>query len=359
MLHAALSLRTRQPTPRVRVSGSRCGHLQARPLGLLLGSAARAGKQIMRITVITPAYNVARFIGAAIASVLAQTHPDWTMVVVDDGSTDGTASVVAACQDPRVQLVRQANAGVSAARNRAIAASDGEAVLFLDGDDWLAPDAMARLAAALKDCDAVAAYGAYAFVTEDGGTVVATKPGPFPEGDILRRLVVQNLFANGGHLLVRAGAVRTAGGFRADLRYGEDWEYWCRLAAAGRFAVAPGPAPLLFVRQRGGSAYLRMASDPGAFVPCVDAIFAGPAVLARLGRAQAAALRRQTEAENRWIIGRELIRHGRRGEGLAWLRRAFAGRPSGKRALLLAAAHGLPLLPSRLRGPFRGYATAG
>ena len=310
----------------------------------------------MHITVVTPAYNVARFVGAAVTSVLDQTHQDWTMVVIDDGSTDDTAAHVAHFSDKRVRLLRQPNAGVSAARNRGLAEVDGEAVLFLDADDWLAPDALTRMAAALAASRAVAAYGAFWFVAEDGNTVTGCKSGPFPSGDILERLLVQNLFANGGHMLISRDAVAGAGRFRSDIRYGEDWEYWCRLAARGRFAVVPGAAPLLYVRQRSGSAYLRMASDPAAFSPCMDAIFANPAVVARLGAARLGVLRRRTEAENRWIIGRELIRHGRQTEGLGWLRRSFAGHPSPKRAALLAAAHGLRLLPQPLHGPFRRYA---
>ena len=310
----------------------------------------------MRITVVTAAYNVAGFLGATIDSLLAQTHRDWRLVLVDDGSTDDTAAVAARFDDPRIRVLRQRNAGVSAARNRGIGGIEGEAVMVLDGDDWLAPDALARLAAALDRApDAIAAYGAFCFVSEDGRMRVGAKPGPFPAGDILERLLVENLFANGGHLLIRAEAVRRAVGFRSDIAYGEDWEFWCRLALAGRFATVPGTAPLLFVRRRGGGALLRMASQPRAFRPCMNAIFGNPALIARLGAARTAALRQQAEAENCWIIGRELIRHGSRGEGLRWLRRSVRQRPSARRAALLAAAHLLPLLPPGLRGPFRSY----
>lgn len=317
-----------------------------------------ASRDLMHITIVTPAYNVAGYLGAAIESVLAQTHRTWTMLVIDDGSTDDTASVAAGFADPRIRLLRQANCGVSAARNRGIGRIDGAAVMFLDADDWLAADALVRLAATLDTHpEAIAAYGAYCFVTEDGRTRVASKTGPFPEGDILERLLVQNQFANGGHMLIRAAAVAQAVGFRSDIRYGEDWEFWCRLALAGRFAVVPGMAPLLFVRQRSGGAVLRLASNPRAFQPCMDAIFSNPALIARFGAPRVAALRQQAEVENRWIIGRELIRHGHRAEGLTWLRRSFLARPSAKRALLLTAAHVLPLLPPSLRGPFRGYRT--
>src|SRR4051812_41080187 len=111
----------------------------------------------MRIRVVVPAYNAAPWIGDAIASVIAQTHRDWTLLAVDDGSTDGTAGVVEGFADRRIRLVRQANGGVSAARNRGVSlargAGDGgeggQALLFLDADDWLAASALSRLAAAL------------------------------------------------------------------------------------------------------------------------------------------------------------------------------------------------------------------
>ncbi len=312
------------------------------------------------VSILTPAFDVARFIGATLDSVLAQTVADWEMVVVDDGSQDGTAAVVASRHDPRIRLIRQENAGVSAARSRAIAAARGEAVLFLDADDWLAPDALTRLSATLRAApDAVGAYGAFAFVAEDaqpGDPPLRRKAGPFPAGDILEHLLVQNLFANGGHLLLRRAAVDRAGPFLSHVRYGEDWEYWIRLALQGPFAVVPGADPLLFVRQRSGSAYNRMARDPAAFRPAMQAIFGNPALAERLGGADRVdALRRRSEAENAWIAGRELIRHGRRGPGLAELRASVAAAPSAKRVLLLAAAHALPVLPQRLHGPFAAY----
>lgn len=175
----------------------------------------------MSIRVVIPAYNAARWIGDAIASVLAQTFCDWRLVVVDDGSTDGTADVVAG-----------------------------------DADDNLAPDALSRLAAALSASpDAVVAVGAYSLV--DTGRIRMP-----PSGDILRRLLVSNLFANGGHVLIRP-----VGEFRTDLAYGEDWEFWIRLALRGPFVAAADSDPVLFVRQHDGGAYRSLAADPASFVP--------------------------------------------------------------------------------------------
>jgi len=312
------------------------------------------------ISIVTPAFDVARFVADAIASARAQDHPAWEMVMVDDGSRDGTALAAerAAEGDPRIRILRQCNAGVSAARNAGIAAARGDALLFLDADDWLAPDALRRLAAALDAAPrAVAAYGPWAAMAEaarPGDAPLRVKAGPFPAGDILDRLLVQNLLVNGGHALVRRSAFDAAGGFDPGLRYGEDWECWVRLALRGPFARAPGRAPLLHVRERSGSAYRRMGRDAASFAPAMAAIWGNPALAARLGP-RLPALRARAEAENAWVIGKELIRHGSEAEGRAMLRQAFAAAPGPRRAALLAAAHLLPLLPHGLHGPFARY----
>ncbi len=313
------------------------------------------------VSIITPAYDVAPFIADAVASARAQSWPDWEMVVIDDGSRDGTAEAAerAAGGDRRIRVIRQANAGVSAARMAAIEAARGQALLFLDADDWLAPDALGRLAETLQAAPgAVAAYGAWAAVAESarpGDAPLRVKAGPYPAGDILEQLLVQNLLANGGHLLARRDAFDATGGFRPGLRYGEDWECWIRLALRGPFAAVPGETPLLFVRERAGSAYRRMAGDGTSFAPAMAAIWGNPALAARLGPERTRQMRARAEAENAWVVGKELIRHGSHAEGLMQLRASVGAAPSPKRLALLAAAHLLPVIPPRLHGPFARY----
>jgi glycosyltransferase involved in cell wall biosynthesis len=311
----------------------------------------------VHVGVVTPAFNVAPYIGDAIRSVLSQIHQDWTMTIVDDGSTDETASVVASFGDPRLRLIRQCNQGVSAARNRGVmATTDAEAVLLLDADDWLSPDALSNLTAALRlNAGAIAAIGPYMRVS--GGVLSeASRPngrvGQPASGDLLERLLVRNLFANGGHLLIRRNFAAAAGPFHTGLCYGEDWEYWIRLACLGLFVAVHARSPLLFVRERHGGAYLGMASRPGSFVPCMDAIFNAPALKDRFSAAEIARLRRRADAENDWIVGRELIRHGRPVEGRGFLLRSVRAAPSPWRLTLLAAGS----LPIMRIGPFRPYA---
>lgn len=300
----------------------------------------------MHIGVVIPAFNVAPWLGDAIRSVLAQTHADWSLIVVDDGSTDATAGIAATFPDDRIRLLQQPNAGVSAARNRGLAATAADAILFLDGDDWLAADALATLSATLAARPAaVAAASGHARVTPGGA--VRHVP-PLAPGPLLPRLLVGNLFANGGHVLIRRTAIERAGGFNPTLSYGEDWELWTRLALQGEFVPVRSPEPLLFVRERAGSAYHCMATDPARFAPGVDAVYGNPDVIARVGPRRLARLRRRAEAEVAWVVGREMIRHGRSGSGRAWLVRSLLAAPRLKRLGLL----GLSCLRT---GPFRPY----
>lgn len=100
------------------------------------------------ISVIIPAYNVAPFLPRCLDSLLSQTWQHFELIVVDDGSTDDTAAIVDAyaARDPRVHVLHQQNGGVSSARNAGLAASHGELIGFADGDDWVKPDYLQRLA---------------------------------------------------------------------------------------------------------------------------------------------------------------------------------------------------------------------
>jgi glycosyltransferase involved in cell wall biosynthesis len=306
----------------------------------------------VRIAVIVPAFNVAPFLHQTVRSVLEQTHQDWVLVVVDDGSTDATAAVAAGFPHDQISLLRQHHEGVSRARNRGICHAQPlapDAFLFLDGDDWLAPDALAVLAGTLDAAPwAVAACGRYERVGVSGARRLSSAP---PDGCVLERLLTRNLFANGGHLLIRHEAVEAAGNFRRDLRYGEDWEYWARLALHGEFIALRSRAPVLFVRERPGSATLANATDPAAYWPALDAIHRNPAIALRIGDARMACLRRRAEAETAWSVGRELVRHGRRRDGRNWLARSVRAAPSLRRIALIG-------LSWPRFGPFRPYRMA-
>ena len=90
---------------------------------------------MIKVSVITPAFNAERYLADAVRSVLGQTRTDWELVVVDDGSTDATQAVLAAFADSRIRVVRQENRGEAGARNTGLRSAQGEYIAFLDADD--------------------------------------------------------------------------------------------------------------------------------------------------------------------------------------------------------------------------------
>ena len=109
----------------------------------------------MKFSIVIPLYNKASYIRQTLDSALAQHEADFEVIVVDDGSVDGSREIVAAyienTGDSRVRLVSQANAGVAVARNHGIALARGEWVCFLDADDWLHPEYLKQMSQLVKD----------------------------------------------------------------------------------------------------------------------------------------------------------------------------------------------------------------
>ncbi len=141
--------------PRPRGDSARAHDLAAFARGLWRPGCLSRRSDAMGVTVIIPAYNVAPYLEAAVASVLAQTAPDVDAVIVDDGSTDGTLPLARSLEGPRVRVISDGrNRGPSAARNRAIDAARGEWVAVLDADDWYAPERLERLLAVADEEEA-------------------------------------------------------------------------------------------------------------------------------------------------------------------------------------------------------------
>ncbi|MEO0061579.1 MAG: hypothetical protein RLZZ08_139 [Pseudomonadota bacterium] len=197
---------------------------------------------------IMPAYNAQATITQALASVAAQTVADWEAVIVDDGSTDGTAAVLQrlAAADPRLRVIRQRNAGASAARNRGLAEARGQFLTFLDADDWIDPDFLQTLIP-LADGGRAIAYCAYRRILPSGRQ---TPPDWCPElqEDAFQVLVKRCEPAIHCLLLPRQMVV-DAGGFDPDLRTCEDWDLWLRLARTG-VPFAGTPRALAHYRMR-------------------------------------------------------------------------------------------------------------
>jgi glycosyltransferase involved in cell wall biosynthesis len=197
------------------------------------------------VSVVIPTYNCARYLGEAIESVLAQTHRPLEIVIVDDGSTDGTDRLVAAYGD-RLRYIRQANAGASAARNRGIREAGGGWIAFLDADDtWMDRKLERQLALAAAHPEAGLVFTDACWFDEHGVRVPswtarrprfregqALPPGGWYVGQPYEALLLQN-FVTTSSALVRREALEGAGGFDPTFHISHDHDLWLRLVAGG------------------------------------------------------------------------------------------------------------------------------
>jgi peptidoglycan/xylan/chitin deacetylase (PgdA/CDA1 family) len=185
------------------------------------------------ISVVIPAYNRESTLGVSLDCLLAQTHRDWEAIVVDDGSSDGTYALATeyAQRDARIRVKQQANAGVSGARNAALAMASNPWVFFLDADDWISLDAFALLSSALeRNPEADAVHGGCIRVMIDG-TQVRERPLP-PNEDLF--LAFADTCAFSIHTcLIKTALVRAVGGFDGSLVTCEDWDLWQRVMRTG------------------------------------------------------------------------------------------------------------------------------
>jgi hypothetical protein len=184
------------------------------------------------VSVIIPTHNYARFLGATIASVLAQQPVRPEIIVVDDASTDDTQAVIARFRD--VRYYYQSHSGVAAARNRGAAEAGGDVLWFLDADDQLTPGAVDALSAFLDRHPAVdAVVGTWTYMDASGAPL--PQSGRIPPGPLTARQIVLDVGqpATPGAALIRRVTFEGLGGFDASVSPAEDLDLWIRLAAAG------------------------------------------------------------------------------------------------------------------------------
>ena len=193
----------------------------------------------MLVSVVIPTYNMAAYVGQAIDSVLAQTFHDFEIVVVDDGSTDGTPELLAQ-YGPRVRVLRQPNRGGAGALNAGIRAGRGEWIAWLSADDLWEPRKLEKeVEAARRFPHAALVYTDYVYVDASGKALSLEH---FPLPSTRRRTLLRlfrRCFVNGSTTLIRRDVFDAVGFFDEADRYAPDWDMWFRIAASYDFAHVP------------------------------------------------------------------------------------------------------------------------
>ncbi len=197
------------------------------------------------ISVVIPLYNKEKQIAATLQSVLQQSFLDFEVVVVNDGSTDGSVAAAEAVQDARIRIIHQENAGVSAARNRGIEEARYDLIAFLDADDRWKPEYLQtqyELTQKYPECSVFACN--YEFVHADGSirpTIIRKLPFAGQDGILSNYFEVAScsnppLFTSA--VMARKTAMQAIGGFPAGIKSGEDLLTWARLSCSGKIAYS-------------------------------------------------------------------------------------------------------------------------
>lgn len=202
----------------------------------------------MRFSVIIPLYNKAAHVRKAVNSVLAQSFRDFELIVVDDGSTDGSADIVGNIQDNRIRLIRQENAGVSMARNNGAAASSASYLCFLDADDWWEPSFLEEMDKLIDEFPNAGIYGTnYTIVNE---TKRKTRIAPIGLEDGFERGYINYCQAYAKHLgmpltsssvCIPKDVFKRMGGFPKGITLGEDFILWIHIALQYKVAFLNKP----------------------------------------------------------------------------------------------------------------------
>jgi glycosyltransferase involved in cell wall biosynthesis len=215
-------------------------------------------KTELKVSVIMPTYNRASMIMESIRSVLGQSFTNLELIIVDDGSTDGTGEIVASYLDPRIKYFRQNNLGVVAARNSALEHASGEYIFFLDSDDVLMKNAMEKAVRVLDGHPEAGFCFGQAYLMDDKQRVFGLRRQGYTPSYVKDGIgEIEKAVLNGNHIptstiLVRRECLEKIGFFNKEFGLGsEDFELWIRLARL--YSVAYIAEPLIKYRVHNGS----------------------------------------------------------------------------------------------------------
>ena len=204
----------------------------------------------MKFSVILPLYNKASYVDKAIKSVLAQTCADFELIIMDDGSTDGSYEVALRAFDgyDKCSIYRQQNAGVSIARNQAVVMSHGEYLCFLDADDWWEPSFLESMSILISDFPDAGIYGTGYRIVNDSRRKTRVASIGVEHGFEKGYINYCQTYSNGMYMPLWTGAVCVSrsvfeemGGFKSHLKLGEDFDLWIRIALKYKVAFLNVP----------------------------------------------------------------------------------------------------------------------
>lgn len=215
------------------------------------------------VSVVIPAYNAERTIRTTLISVLRQTASDFEVIVVDDGSTDGTSEIAGSLGDPRVRVLHQRNAGHASARNTGIADAHGKYVAVVDADDVWLPQKLERQLAVFHSQPHVRALHASAVHVDDALRPLFIGRSPDGKNTLLDVLCFRGLPGFMCTLMAERTCLNEVGGFDPSLIILQDWDLAIRLAHRGELHSISEPVALYRVHANNQSKQIDLHIEPG------------------------------------------------------------------------------------------------
>lgn len=189
----------------------------------------------MNFSVVIPLYNKAPYIEKAIQSVLAQTHKEFELIIVDDGSTDNSFEIIQKYKSDKIHIIAQENQGVSSTRNNGVKVAKFDYIAFLDADDWWAPTFLENLKMLIEEFPKAGIYGSSYYKVKDGRQIPANigVDNSFNRGLInYYQVYAKTLWMplTSISVVIPKKVYQEVGGFNPQLKLGEDFDLWVRIA---------------------------------------------------------------------------------------------------------------------------------
>lgn len=301
-----------------------------------------------RVSVIIATYNGSKYLSASIDSVLGQTYTDPQIIVVDDGSTDATPSILAE-YGSSITTIRQENLGGAAARNRGYRSAKGDYIVILDHDDRILPDHLAWLSECLGAREDIAVAYGDTYLTNSGGRHIRllSKTHPPASGWIFDDLIYRNrLSVNAA--MVRRQCIDDVGGLHDERQnYMADWDLWVRLSEKFPFYYLNKPVAEL--RFHSGMSR-KSFSDDALLREAINTFERF------MGMSSFPSLSARSRAETYWGCGYRLMLDGDWEKGREYLREAVRANPFHVKAALVLLSSPMGSLPLQTAGRLKRWA---
>lgn len=224
------------------------------------------------VSIILPAYNAENYIGEAVLSVFRQTLENWELIIVNDGSKDGTRDYLDTITDLRIKIIHQDNRGVSSARNRALDVIEGQFVTFLDADDVLPPRSLEVRVKYLFENPEVDVVDGVVSIRNEVLTMDMNTYRPYYHGELLPRLsrLDSRVFFNIAYMLRanKIGSLR----FHQDMSHAEDLLFYMEFSCANKCIYGHVNEPIYIYRKNSGSAMSNIDGLEKGYLKLIESI---------------------------------------------------------------------------------------